>query len=223
MIQPATFTFLRKLAKNNEREWFHANKSSYEQAKQNILDVATQLIAAINTFDKTLGYPDPKKCLFRIARDTRFANDKSPYKTNFGCIMNPDGTRKSELSGYYMHIEPGASFLSAGIYMAMPDVVKAVREAIDDEFEAFSEIISQKEFAKKIGDLSRDEDALSRVPKGFDKDSPAAEYIKLKHFYVMAPISDVEATSKDFVKKAAALYKIMYPFNSFMNRAIKNK
>ena len=220
MIQTATFSFLRNLAKNNDREWFHAHKAGYEQAKQNVLDVAAQLIAAINTFDKTLGYPEPKKCLFRIARDTRFSYDKSPYKTNFGVIMNPDGSPRSNLSGYYMHVEPGQCFLSSGIYMPMPDTLKAVRTAIEEDFSEFLKILSQKELVRKIGDLSRDDDALSRVPKGFDKDSPAAEYLKLKHFYVMVAVSDKEMTATDFVKKAASLYKIMYPFNSFMNRVI---
>ena len=119
MIQQATFTFLRKLAKNNNREWFHANKATYDAAKQNVLDVVGQLIGQVNKFDKTLGYPDPKKCFFRIARDTRFSYDKSPYKLNFGAIINSEGTTRSELSGYYLHVEPGNCFVSCGVYMGI--------------------------------------------------------------------------------------------------------
>ena len=222
MIHSSTFEFLTNLAENNYREWFHAHRTEYEAAKQNVLDVATQLLAEINTFDK-IGVFDVRKCMFRIARDTRFSHDKSPYKTNFGVILTPDGTTRSELAGYYMHIEPGNSFLSCGLYMSMPDVLKAVRTAIDEDYEVFQKIISKKEFKQTFGDLSRDDDALSRVPQGFDKDSPAADYLKLKHVYVMVSLKNKEAMASTFLQKALGYCRLMKPLGDFLNEAVKNR
>ena len=221
MIQKSTFDFLKQLSENNYREWFHEHRPEYEAAKQNVLEVTAALLAEINKFDKSIGFPDPKKCLFRIARDTRFANDKSPYKTNFGVIMNAAGSTRSELPGYYMHIEPGNCFVSCGVYMASPQVVKAIRAAIEDEWSAFSAIVNKKAFKDAFDTLARDEDVLSRVPQGFDKDSPAAEFLKLKHFYVFRPVTNKEACSKDYIQTAAHYYKLMQPLNTFLLKAIK--
>jgi len=221
MIQKSTLHFLQELADNNYREWFHEHKAEYDAAKQNIVDVGVQLITEINKFDKTIGYPDPKKCMFRIARDTRFAKDKSPYKTNMGFLLNAEGSTRSELPGYYMHAEPGNCFVSCGVYMASPPVLKAVRAAIDDDWKTFSAILNKKAFKDVFGNtLAQDDDMLSRVPAGFDKYSPAAAFLKLKHFYVFHPVSDKDMCSKDFVKEAAHLYKLMEPLCTFLRRAI---
>ena len=220
MIQKFTLDFLKQLSDNNYREWFHEHKAEYEAAKQNVLEATAALLVEINKFDKGIGFPEPKKCIFRIARDTRFANDKSPYKTNFGVIMNAAGSTRSELPGYYLHIEPGNCFVSCGVYMPSPQVMKAIRTAIDEEWKAFSAIISKKAFKDAFGTLFRDEDALSRVPQGFDKDSPAAEFLKLKHFYVLRSLTNKEVCSKDYIQTAAHYYKLMQPLNSFLSGAI---
>ena len=221
MIQKSTFDFLKQLAENNYREWFHEHKAEYEAAKQNVLDLTAAMLVEINKFDKSIVLADPKKCLFRIARDTRFSNDKSPYKTNFGVIMNAAGSTRSELPGYYMHIEPGNCFVSCGLYMPPPPMLKAVRTAIEEEWSAFSAIINKKAFKEAFGTLFRDEDALSRVPQGFDKDSPAVELLKLKHFYVLRSLTNKEVCSKDYVKTAAHYYKLMQPLNNFLHGVVK--
>lgn len=220
MIQKSTLQFLKDLNKNNYREWFNDNKPRYEEAKGNVIEVVAELIKEINKFEPTLGYPEPKKCLFRIYRDTRFSKNKEPYKTNMGAIIGPDGNTKSLKSGYYMHIQPGGSFISCGVYMPFPPVLKAVRTAIDEDFETFSEIVNSKTFKKLFGDLSREDGALQRVPTGFDKDSPAAEYLKLKNFYVFYPFTDSELMSEDFVKNAAKVFKATKPFNDWLNAII---
>jgi uncharacterized protein (TIGR02453 family) len=219
MIEKSTLSFLTQLRKNNCREWFHAHKTEYDKAKQDVLSNTASLLQEIHKFDKTIGLPDPRKCMFRIARDTRFAADKSPYKPNFGVIMNPEGNTRCELSGYYLHIEPGNCFVSCGIYMPAPDILKAIRIKIDEEWDAFSAILQKKPFRNAFDTLVRDNDALSRVPTGFDKNSPAAEFLKLKRFYIMAGISNSEATGKDFIKHALAFYRLMQPLNTFLNEA----
>ncbi|MDR0582320.1 MAG: DUF2461 domain-containing protein [Prevotellaceae bacterium] len=221
MIEQATLQFLKKLAQHNYREWFHAHREEYDSARGNVIAVATQLLEEINRFDP-LGFYDVRKSMFRIARDTRFTHDKSPYKQNFGVILNAEGNTRSPLSGYYLHVEPGKSFVSCGLYMPPPNLLKAVRRIIDEDFDIFKKIISKKEFRQTFIDLARDDDALSRVPTGFDKNSPAAEYLKLKHFYVMVELSDREITAATFVKKAARYYSLMKPFNNFLNDIIRN-
>ncbi|MDR3180698.1 MAG: DUF2461 domain-containing protein [Prevotellaceae bacterium] len=223
MIAKSTLSFLTQLRKNNYREWFHEHKAAYDEAKQNVLHNAAALLQEIHKFDKTIGFPEPRKCLFRIARDTRFSADKSPYKPNFGIIMNSEGNTRCELSGYYLHIEPGNCFVSCGIYMPMPDVLKTIRIKIDEEWDVFSAIVQKKAFRNAFDTMVRDEDALSRVPAGFDKNSPAAEFLKLKRFYVMAGMDNSEVTGKDFVKQAAAYYRLMQPLNTFLNEAAMQK
>ncbi|MDR3132764.1 MAG: DUF2461 domain-containing protein [Prevotellaceae bacterium] len=222
MIQPATLQFLKKLVQQNSREWFHAHREEYDLVRGNVIDVATRLLAEINRFDP-LGFYDVRKSMFRIARDTRFSHDKSPYKPNFGVILNAEGNTRSPLSGYYLHVEPGNSFVSCGLYMPPPDLLKAVRRIIDEDFDIFKKIISKREFRQTFIDLARDDDALSRVPAGFDKNSPAAEYLKLKHFYVMAAMGDREITAAAFIKKAAGYYRLMKPLNDFLNNIIRNR
>jgi uncharacterized protein (TIGR02453 family) len=133
--------------------------------------------------------------------------------------MNPEGNTHCTLSGYYLHIEPGNCFVSCGIYMPMPDVLKAIRIKIDEEWEVFSAMVQKKSFHDAFDTLVRDEDVLSRVPAGFDKDSPAAEFLKLKRFYITAGMSNSEVTGKDFVKQATSYYRLMQPFNTFLNEA----
>lgn len=222
MIQKSTLQFLKDLKKNNYREWFNDNKQKYEAAKENIIEVVGELIKQINKFEPSLGYPEPKKCLFRIYRDVRFSKNKEPYKTNMGAILGPEGNTKTLKSGYYMHIDPGSSFISCGVYMPFPAVTKAIRTAIAEDFDTFSAIISNKAFKKQFADLHRDEDALQRVPTGFDKNSPAAEYLKLKHFYVMYTFTDSELTDAKFVQKAAEIFKVMKPLNDWLNAIIED-
>lgn len=222
MIQPATLQFLKKLTQHNDREWFHAHREEYDTARGNVIDAATQLLAEINRFD-ALGFYDVRKSMFRIARDTRFSHDKTPYKPNFGVILNAAGNTRSPLSGYYLHVEPGNSFVSCGLYMPSPDLLKTVRRTIDEDFDVFKKIFSKRKFRQTFFDLVRDDDALSRVPAGFDKNSPAAEYLKLKRYYIMVPLGDKEITASTFIKKVAGYYRLMKPFNDFLNDIINNR
>jgi uncharacterized protein (TIGR02453 family) len=220
MITLSTFQFLRKLNRNNNRKWFHEHRAEYTAAKQNVLAAASELLPEINQFDP-IGFFDVRKGMFRIARDTRFSPDKAPYKTNFGVILNDEGTTRCERAGYYLHIEPSDSFLSCGLYMPSPAILKAVRTAIVDDFEAFREITEKTAFRDAFAGLVRDPDVLTRVPQGFDKRSPAAEFLKLKHLYIMTPLSEKQCMDPSFIKKAAGLYRLMTPFKHFLNEAIK--
>lgn len=215
MIKKDTFKYLEDLKKNNNREWFTANKDRYETARQDMELLVDQMIQAIAEFDPQVKNLEAKKCIFRIYRDVRFSPDKTPYKTHFGAVFRPRTAER--ISGYYFHLDPNEIFLSYGHYMLEPEQLKKMRRGIYNDFETFSDIINNKAFKKEIGDLYRDEDALKRVPNGFDKDHPAVEYLKLKRFYVYKPITKEQLFSEDFSKYAASMYKIMYPLGEFLD------
>lgn len=218
MLKKDTLDFLAALKENNYREWFTENKKWYERARADYEKLVGQTIQAIATFDPEIGLLEPKKCIFRIYRDVRFSTDKSPYKTHFGAVFRPRTLDKS--SGYYLHIDPEESFISCGHYMLMPDQLKKVRRGIYDDFELFQEILNEKRFKKEIGDLYRDEDALQRVPNGFDKNHPAAEYLKLKHFYAYKPIPAEMLFSDNLIPYIKDMYKLMQPLSKFLNDLI---
>ena len=162
-----------------------------------------------------------KSCLFRINRDVRFSKDKSPYKTNFGASINKSG-KKAISAGYYFHLEPGQCFAGGGIWMPMPEDLKKVRQEIDYNFAELKKIIGSKKFKSVYSGLSRDEEyLLSRVPKGYEPDNPAAEYLKLKSFIAIVNMKDADLTSKELLKKTTASFEALQPLIEFINHAVE--
>jgi len=220
MLQESTLKFLKGLKRNNSKAWFEKNRTAYENSKADFEQFIQTLIDAHSKADPDLKGLVAKKCVFRINRDVRFSKDKSPYKTNFGASMDKGG-RKSGLAGYYFHLEPGGSFIGGGLWQPMPDVMKKVRQEIDYSFDEFDEIISAKKFKSLYGELYTGEDVkLSCVPQGFEKDNPAAEFLKLKSWLVLADVSDADLTSKNLLKKTTEGFQTMMPLIKFLNRAI---
>jgi uncharacterized protein (TIGR02453 family) len=213
------FEFLSDLERNNNREWFAQNKKRYEDAKKTLERFVTELILNINSFDMSINIKDASKTFFRIYRDTRFSLNKDPYKINFGSVIVPDEYRHScEYPAYYLHIQNNDNFVSMGIYMPSPQVLKQLRHAIDEDFYSFSEIL--KKLESSFGRLSHEEDSLKRVPQGFDKNSPASEYLKLKNFYVFKEFSNEEVLQKDFLEKITALYKESYELKEWFAKVL---
>jgi len=218
MIAQSTLNFLKKLKKNNTKEWFDVNRGTYELAKGNMKDVVAQLIDQLSVFDSSVKGLEPKQCMFRINRDVRFSKNKSPYKTNIGAIINKGG-KKSMVPGYYIHIEPGNSFLAGGSWMPPAPELAAIRQEIDYNTAEFKKIISAKEFKNFFGGLS-EEDKLKNAPKGYEKDHPEAELLKLKSYIVVHELKDTQLLDKNFVKNAAKIFKAMYPFEVFLRKAM---
>jgi uncharacterized protein (TIGR02453 family) len=220
MIQESTIKFLKGLKKNNNRNWFEKNRSAYEEAKADFENFIQALIDAHATNDPDLKELTAKKCIFRINRDIRFSKDKSPYKTNFGASMDKGG-KKSGLAGYYFQIEPGNSFIGGGLWQPEPEKMKNVRQEIDYCFGEFENIINSKKFKATFGELYTGEDVkLTRVPQGFDKENPAAEYLKFKSWLVTAELNDELLSSKRLLKTTIEAFVLMQPFIKFLNRAI---
>jgi uncharacterized protein (TIGR02453 family) len=219
MIHPATLDFLRKLKKNNNREWFEKNRAKYEEARQNVEETVAAIIAEVRKFDKQIPADlDPKKCLFRIYRDVRFSHDKRPYKNNIGAYISAAG-KKAVAPGFYIHFEPGTSFLAGGMWQPPAPELSKVRQEIDYNFSEFKKIVNDKTFRKHFGTLDQ-EDKLATSPKGYPKDHEGIEFLKLKSYTVTTQLSDKDVSAKTLAKKAGEIFKAMHPLNQFLQRAI---
>lgn len=223
MLHPKTLQFLTKLKKNNSREWFNEHRNDYDAAKENFIELVNQILEQAGQFDQDIAVLSYKDCIFRINRDVRFSKNKDPYKNNMAAYFVKGG-KKSWLAGYYFHCEPGGkSFIGGGLYGGEPDQIKKVRQEIDYNWEEFKGILQNKKFKQTFGDLSREEGmSLIREPKGYEKDNPAIDYIKLKNFIVSVPVTDEELTDKKIIKKIITCFATMQPMLQFLNRAIED-
>lgn len=213
-----TLLFLRDLSANNNREWFADNKPRYEVARQDVLSLAAHLIEKIGAFDDEVKYLEPKDCLFRIYRDIRFSTDKSPYKRHFGIYIAKNGGHRSVYSGYYIHLEPGNSMLASGIWCPDSAGVKKLRDIIDTEHEELRKILNEKRFSSYFGtDLAKFEPMLKSVPRGYPKDHPAAEWLKLKNLMVECRIADSTVNSDKFEDYLVEGCRALYPFSHWCN------
>jgi uncharacterized protein (TIGR02453 family) len=222
MLQKSTVGFLKELKKNNTKEWFDTNRKKYEAAKADFAALTNAVIHGLGKKDPFVASLLAKDCTFRINRDVRFSKNKDPYKTNMGMYLSRGG-KKSLFSGYYFHLEPGGnSFMGGGLYMPEPDVIKKVRQEIDYNWNEFSKIIKQKKFKTVYKELQREEGmVLSREPKGYEKDNPAIEYIKLKSWVATAPITDQLLTSDHLVKEIVGAFETLQPMIEFLNKALE--
>ena len=209
--------FLQELSEHNEKPWFEANKKRYLAAKEKVDQLAVELIEAIRAFDDSIGPLTPKDCTWRIYRDTRFSNDKRPYKTQMGVYVARGG-KKSGFNGYYFQIGAPESghMLASGNYYCPPPVLKILREDILYGNGDFREILSKVDPRMKL-DLS---ESLKRTPAGFPADGPDAEYFKLKNFCLLWIPDDKFVTGKDLVQRLAAIFQTTKPFLDYTNRAI---
>jgi uncharacterized protein (TIGR02453 family) len=217
MIQQSTLTFLKELQKHNNKEWFDAHRPDYEIAKTNFRGFIEELIAEIAKFDPAVKHLEAKNCVFRINRDVRFSANKLPYKNNMGASISPGG-KKSYTAGYYLHVEPGASFLAGGMWRPEPVYLNAIRQEIDYNPDEFKKIMNAKSVKNYFGGLSN-EDKLKTVPKGYDKTHPQIEFLKHRSFIIVHEVADKTVVSKDFVKYCTTVFKAMHPMNLFLRRA----
>jgi uncharacterized protein (TIGR02453 family) len=148
MISKKMFQFLKDIRANNNRDWFTANKARYEEAREDFEKFIVALILQIASFDPPIGELEAKKCIFRIYRDTRFSRDKTPYKTNFGAHLVAYIQKVHDRAGYYIHLEPGNTFLAGGAYLPPGTWFKAIRQAIDKRDKEFTKILNNTAFKK---------------------------------------------------------------------------
>lgn len=220
MLQPSTLQFLNDLKRNNHKPWFDENRRSYEAAKEDFAAFIDKIIQQFGKKDSSIAHLKAKDCMFRINRDIRFSKDKTPYKTNFGAFINSEG-KKSMTAGYYFHLSPGESFTGGGMWQPPADMLAKVRQEIDYNLINFEKIISSKKFKTTYNGLYAEEgQVLQRVPKGYEPDNPAAEYLKHKSFTAIANIGDEELTGKSLSAKVVNAFETLLPLNNFLNKAL---
>lgn len=212
------FAFLESLKLNNNREWFNLHRQEYELARERVLAIAEILIREVRSFDAEIPLMDPKEALFRIYRDIRFSPDKRPYKNHFGCFIS-NGGFKSSRPGYYLHLEPGESYLGGGIWMPPGEVLKAVRTAIYDHPEGLVEIIADPRFKHFFSEFEGEK--LKRNPAGFPADFPHIALLLPKSYAVGVNLTDEQCSGSDFLNFAVDIFREVAKLNRFLNDALE--
>jgi len=218
MLKKETLVFIKDVAENNNREWFAEHKPKYEEAKADVLELVASIIPELSKIDPLISADlDPKKCLMRIYRDVRFSKNKDPYKNNFGMWFSSKSKGGNE-PGYYLHIQPGKSFIAGGYWMPEAPHVKLIRQEIDYNIGDFKEIIESKDFKKnfKLGTAS----VLKNAPKGYDPADPNIEYLKLKSFEATMSLDDEVFFKPTLVNKLISSFKTVSPLVAFLRNAI---
>jgi uncharacterized protein (TIGR02453 family) len=223
MLSKDTLQFLEDLKTNNNRDWFLDSKKRYEAVKKDYHQLIADLLDALKPLDSSLEMLEVKNCTFRINRDIRFAKDKSPYKTHLG-IWISSGAKNVEASGYYLHIENGTCFVGGGIYCPQPDQLQKIRKEINFFYDDLTAILENKTFQSTYQNLNRDENTtLKNPPRGYEKDNPAIEFLKLKSFTATQKFDSKLVTQKDFVAKMTEKMIALKPFNNFIDRALESE
>lgn len=210
-IHPATLEFLSALSQNNSRDWFDAHKKDYDHAKENIESFYKSLYDSYLSED-ALDYVK----VYRIYRDIRFSKDKTPYKTHFGGVFH---RTKPQLRGtYYLHIEPGNSFVGGGFWGPEPDDLLRIRKEFENDAQTLQSILNKPEFHKAFGGLVGD--AVKTAPKGFDKNHPNIALIKWKQFIVKHSFTDQEVLSDTFQSDVLYHFGLLKPFFDYMTEIL---
>lgn len=211
--------YLSGLSDNNNREWFHAHKEENKAASGQFEELLQAMILEIGKYDGSILHNNPKDLTFKLVRDTRFSNDKSPYNPAFRAHISSMGKLPIPV-GYYIMIKPGnQSFLGGGLFADMfKEATAMVRDYICAHPAEWEEIIHNPEFGKYFKVQGT---ALKNVPAGYDKEHPQAEYLKYKCWYLEYPVTDEALKDAEaFLAEAVRIFEIMKPFNDYLNKAL---
>ncbi len=220
MLSQFAIDFIEDLKQNNNTEWMHANKKRYEDFKKDYHSWIQSMLLEMKVLDKSLELLEVKNCSFRINRDIRFSKDKQPYKTNIGMWMSMDRNNKNA-PGYYIHFEKDNSFIAGGCWCPEPNELKKIRTEIAFFTNDFDKVLKDKYFQKEFISLSFDEkNTLKNVPKGFEPNHKAADFLKMKTFTASQKIEDEVFTKIDSSKIIAHKIIALKPLNEFLNRAL---
>ena len=220
---PASLRFLRGLAKNNNKEWFEAHRAEYEnEVREPMRDLIGEMNAKLATVAPEIG-GDPKRSMFRINRDIRFSKDKSPYKTHAACWFHHrratsrvGSEADAGSAGFYFHLEPGRSMVGGGLWMPPRPQLNKIRDAIADDPDGFEAVVRG---LKKYGGLD-DEAVLTRMPRGFSEENPAAKWLRYQSFTSGRLLSDADVTSTKLPALLARDFQGLVGLVRFLNRAV---
>lgn len=211
--------FLSQLAENNTKEWMDANRDCYLEVKAYFLEDVAELLKGLIPIEQGLEVLRPKDCVFRQNRDVRFSLDKRPYKTNFAGYFSIGG-KKSPGPGYYLHVQPGESFLACGIWMPPADVIKKIRQEIDYNGKDLQQLFQEPSFKNTFGEMEGEQ--LKTSPRDYESDHPYIHYLRYKSFIVSRPIADKAIRDGSYKQEALASFAIMKPFHDFLARALED-
>lgn len=207
--------FLAELSENNNRAWFVMNKPRYDILRAEFLILVTKLIADLAKFDPSVAACDPKKALFRINRDMRFAHHKIPYKTTFSAAIAASGA-KGIGPVYYLQInEAGKLRLAVGEYLPTPERLRALRQQVVNDGAGFSKLLANRTLKNNFSELQQS-DKLMRPPKGFDATLPHIEYVKLKSFMVRKEYDLAQQIPQDLGQDMVAAFKQAQPLVAWL-------
>jgi uncharacterized protein (TIGR02453 family) len=210
-----TLAFLRALKRNNDREWFRARKADYEQhVREPMIALLARLAGDFRTFAPEL-IADPRFSLFRIYRDTRFSENKAPLKTHVAAYFPPRGFPRPEGAGLYIEIAPQWVWMGGGIYRPTTAELQAIREQVAATHPQLHRIVTSPMFRRVLGQLSGDR--LTRVPRGYDKSHPAANYLQHKQFLAFREFEAEFAITDSFYPEVVRTFKAMMPLVRYLN------
>lgn len=220
-FSPEGLRFLRELKKNNNRDWFHPRKEIFERTlRLPMLELVGQIHRKMTAFAPHY-VGEPSKCLYRIYRDTRFANDKTPYKDHIGALLWRNGLQKSSGAAFYFGISGACVEIAGGLYSPEPDTLLAVRQRIATAPAEFRATYDKPKVRRLLGELKGE--TLTRVPRGFDAEGEAADLVKHKRFVLYTELDVSLATTPKLLPEIVTRFEAMTPFVEYLNRTLVKK
>jgi len=214
------FAFLKKLKRNNNRTWFQAHKTEYEEYVRFPMKCLVAALAQRMADHAPEFEFNPRTSIFRVYRDVRFSKNKDPYKTNVAASFAMRGGTLSatEMPGLYVGIEPGEIFVGGGLYMPTGEQIKAIRRSIAEEPEGYLTIIRDRRFTRRFGEVMGDR--LQRAPLGYGADHPMIEHLRLKQYYIGVEPDERQCRSRRFADTVAAIFTDAIPFVRWLASAV---
>ncbi len=213
-----TLDFLEELRFNNHKTWFDENRKRYEQARSIFEGLIGNIMQHFGTVED-LGDTTVKECLYRINRDIRFSKDKTPYQIHMAALI-ANGGRKSTGRSYYVHIQPGGSFVAGGIYSPTPEQLQKLRHTIAQNPRRINDVLANKDFVRYFGKVEGEK--LKTAPKGYASDHPAIELLKHKQFLASHPVTDAQVLSDGLVAYIVDACRALKPFVAYIDDALQS-
>lgn len=211
-LQPV-LGFVRALKRHNNRDWFQAHRAEFEVARAHFEDFVAALLHEPSRTEP-LADLSPRDCIFRLNRDLRFTKDKTPYKPYLSAHIAPGG-RKSRRMGYYVHLEPGNSMLAGGLHEPDPGQLTSWRVAIDRDPRPLKKIAAAAAFRRTFGEVHGER--LKTVPRGYPRDHPEADLLRLKSITAIRQVTDAQVLSSEFLRQTLDTFKAMKPFLRYLD------
>ena len=211
-IPKSAFTFLKSLKKNNNRDWMQVNKKEYLANEKLLKQFYKAIEYNLNKSDEI-----SKLKVFRINRDLRFSNDKTPYNVHRSVSFSRAGVQRR--GGYYLRLEPGNSMMAGGFFSPEPSDLLRIRKEFEMDASAIREVLNKKDFKKAFGGFNQ-EYAVKTAPRNFDKNDPNIDLIKLKSYFVVHHFKDTEVFSDNFEENLTNHFLLLRPYFDYMSEIL---